>query len=458
MLSVEQLKEIFQREKEEILEDFFTFLRFKSIATDPAYKNEVVGCADWIKEYLEKIGLTAEKWETEGSPVIFASDLRAGPEKETLLLYGHYDVQPVDPIELWTHPPFEPTLVDGDIYARGASDNKGQSFYTIRAIKTLLEELGQLPINLKILIEGEEESGSAHLPALLEEKSERLQADHTLIVDMGFYEKDQPAIILSARGLVAMTITLTGSKFDLHSGMHGGLAYNPNRALVELLASFHDDSGTVTIPGFYDEVAMITPSEKSELDFDFDVGKFESQFGAKATGMERGVDPFEATCLRPTLEINGIAGGYAGNGFKTVIPAKATAKISCRLVPDQHPNTIAALVETHIRSRIPDGITVTIDLEPGRGAPFRYSPHSRIAEVMTACYSQIFQKPCRRYLSGGSIPITPELAKHVKGDIVLVGVALPDDKIHAPDEHFGLDRLEQGYLILCRSIELLGEK
>ena len=184
--------------------------------------------------------------------------------------------------------------------------------------------------------------------------------------------------------------------------------------------------------------------------------KFESKFGVKATGMERGVDPFEATCLRPTLEINGIAGGYAGDGIKTVIPAKAMAKISCRLVPNQHPDTIASLLENHIKTHIPDGITATIDLELGRGAPFRYSPHARIAQVMVESYSQIFQKPCRRYLSGGSIPITPELAKHVKGDIVLVGVGLPDDKIHAPNEHFGFDRFEQGYLVLCRSIELLG--
>jgi acetylornithine deacetylase/succinyl-diaminopimelate desuccinylase-like protein len=447
-------KERFDLEKETIFRDYFTFLRFASIATDPAYKKEVLSCADWLCDYLQSCGLKVELWKTENAPVIFAYDLKAGPGKETLLLYCHYDVQPVDPLDEWITPPFEPTIRDGEVYARGASDNKGQCFYTITAIKSLLKELGRLPVNLKFIIEGEEESGSLSLAKLLQEKKEFLKADYLLIVDSGFESPHQPAITLGARGLVCLEATLQEANFDLHSGMTGGLAYNPNRALSEILSKLHDENGRVTIPGFYDAVEEITPEEKKEISFEFDRDRFQKMFGFMPSGMEKSVAPNEACWLRPTLEINGMWGGYTGSGFKTVIPAKSFAKLSCRLVPHQIPDEIATLVTDFLMKNTPRGLKMHVERLPGNGRGFRTNPHSRIAKLMTMSYSQIYQKPCKKILIGGSIPISVELCESAQAEMVLVGVGLPDDHIHAPNEHFGLDRFEKGYLTICRTIEL----
>lgn len=454
MLDISKLNELFAKEKEEVFRDFFTFLRFKSIATDPNYRDEVEKCADWLAEYLNVSGLTVERWETEKAPIIFASDLRAGPDKETLLLYCHYDVQPVDPLEEWLSPPFEPTIRDGEVYARGAVDNKGQCFYTIVAIKTLLKQLGQLPLNLKIVIEGEEESGSLALSQLLEKKKESLAADYLLIVDSGMEKIDEPAITLGARGIVYMQVTVQESQYDLHSGMAGGMAYNPNRALSEMLAKLHDERGGVAISGFYDEVVEIPPHEKKELSFSFDPGHFFSLFGFEPTGMEEGLSPVEANWLRPTLEINGMWGGYTGLGFKTVIPAMAHAKISCRLVPQQNPERIGALVRDFLLNHAPQGMKTEVEIFGGNGRGFRTNPNSRIVQLMAESYSQVFQKPCQKILMGGTIPIAVELAEAAKAEMVLVGLALPGDRIHAPNEHFGIDRFENGYLTICRALEL----
>ncbi|MCB1180876.1 MAG: dipeptidase [Chlamydiia bacterium] len=454
-LTLDELQEKFTKEKTRLIEDFFTFLRFESIATDPTYKQEVLNCHEWVAQYLLKLGFNVEIWDTENAPVIFATDLRAGPDQPTLLLYNHYDVQPVDPLNLWTTPPFEPTIRDEKIYARGASDNKGQCFYTLFALKTLVDHYGYLPINIKYVIEGEEESGSAGLFNLLEEKKDQLKAEHLLIIDSGIEKENEPAITLGTRGICCLSVTLTGSKTDLHSGMCGGMAYNPNRALVEILASLKDDTGTVTIPSFYDEVAKMPPHERSEIDFNFDEEVFHHNFGFKPTGMERGVSPLEANWLRPTLEINGISGGYAGPGFKTVIPAKANAKISCRLVPYQDPVRIAALVESAILAKLPEGISAQIEILPGRGPASRTNPQSTIAKVMAQSYTNVFNKPCKRILLGGSIPIAADLATVSGAEMLCIGVALPTDRIHAPDEHFSISALKKGFLILAHAIELL---
>ncbi len=456
MLDFDFLKTTFRKEFDSLLSDFFTFLRFQSISTDSEYRTEVHACAQWLSQLLKTIGLNVEVWKTEGAPVLFATDLRAGRHKETLLLYCHYDVQPVDPLNLWTTPPFDPHVREGKVYARGASDNKGQCYYTIRALKTLLENLSALPVNLKFLIEGEEESGSVSLHHLLEEKKETLKADHLLIIDSGLEHPQRPAISLGARGITTMTIKLTGSRFDLHSGSYGGIVYNPNRALVELLASLHDSSGRVTIPGFYDDVIDIPPQEKNIFNLEFDLPGFEKEFGAFATGMERGMTPHEAAWLRPTLEINGLSGGYGGPGFKTVIPSQAIAKVSCRLVPQQNPHAIAELVKAFLMARAAPGIKIDVTIHPGNGRPFRTSPYSRVAQTMNKAYSEVYQTPCSHILLGGSIPIAADLAKASGAEMVLVGVALNTDQIHAPDEHFGIDRLEQGYLTLCRGIQLFG--
>jgi acetylornithine deacetylase/succinyl-diaminopimelate desuccinylase-like protein len=444
----------FQKEKENILRDYFTFLKFASIATDPAFKEDVNQCADWLCDYLKAIGLTVEKWTTENAPVIFAHDLRAGKEKETLLLYCHYDVQPVDPLDEWITPPFEPTIRGGEVYARGASDNKGQCFYTIIAIKALLKQFGHLPVNLKFIIEGEEESGSLSLSQIMHEKKEDLKADYLLIIDSGIEEPSEPAITLGARGLICLQLSLQEAQFDLHSGMAGGLAYNPNRALVEMLSSLRTESGKIALPGFYDDVIPISDDEKKEICFEFNEKSFQKMFGFSPTGMERDTPPNESAWLRPTIEINGMWGGYTGPGFKTVIPAKAHAKLSCRLVPHQNPDKIATLLTDFLIKKTPPGLHAHVERLPGNGRGFRTNPHSRIAQILSQSYSDVFQKKCKKILIGGSIPISVDLCTAADAEMLLVGVGLPDDRFHAPNEHFGIDRLEKGYLIICRAIEL----
>ncbi len=442
-------KSLFDQHREKILHDYFTFLRFKSISTDPQYLADSRRCAEWLVHYLQEGGLHVESWETEKTPVIFASSLHAGPDKETLLLYCHYDVQPVDPLEEWTSPPFEPTLREGSIYARGAADNKGQCFYTLSALLLFLKERKKFPINVKFIIEGEEESGSRGLALLLKEKKEALQADYLLIVDSGMEERDLPAITLGARGLVCLQVTLQEALYDLHSGSLGGLAYNPNRALVELLSSLHDKEGRVTIPHFYDQVTPLLPEEKEEISFAFDEEKFQKMFGFQPTGMEKNVPPKEAGSIRPTLEINGITGGYGGAGFKTVIPAKASAKLSCRLVPHQKPLEIAHQVRDFLLKKTPIGMRMEVDILPGMGEGFRTSPHTQLAHLTAACYTEVFGKPCQKILLGGTIPIAVELAKTSGAEMILIGVGLPDDHIHSPDERFDMDRFEKGFLTIC---------
>ena len=367
MSTTATLKELYAKDKESNLKDYFTFLRFKSIATDPAFQEDVERCADWLASYLKKCGLQVEKWDTGRAPTLFAQDLRAGPDKETLLIYCHYDVQPVDPLYEWITPPFEPTIRDGEVFARGAADNKGQCFYTALALKTLLKNRDRLPVNIKFLIEGEEESGSVGLSQIIPSKKEALKADYLVIVDSGVESLDTPSITLGARGLVCFQISLKEASFDLHSGMAGGLAYNPNRAMVELLSKLHDSEGKVTVPNFYDSVIPISEHEKKEITFDFDHKGFFKMFGFKPTGMEKGVSEYEASWIRPTLEINGMWGGYTGAGFKTVIPAKAYAKISCRLVPNQDPETITAQVKDFLQKLTPANMKLEIETIPGNG-------------------------------------------------------------------------------------------
>ena len=271
-----------------------------------------------------------------------------------MLIYNHYDVQPVDPIELWHSDPFEPTIRDGEVFARGAEDNKGQCFYVISAIRELLRRDGTLPINVKLCIEGEEETGSSGLAGILATHKESLTADHLFVVDLGIHAPESPALTLGVRGIATMSIELIGSSSDLHSGTHGGIVYNPNRAMVELLAKLHDEEGRVTVPGFYAEVVTPTTDELAQLDFHFDEAEYEAMFGAKAVGGESSYSALQSAWIRPTLEINGIGGGYIGDGFKTVIPARTVAKLSVRLVPNQDPVKIAAAVERFLQMCIRD--------------------------------------------------------------------------------------------------------
>ncbi|MBA3957390.1 MAG: dipeptidase [Parachlamydiaceae bacterium] len=454
-LDIDTLRATYKSHEKEALQDFFTFLRFQSVSTDPSYAPQVKECADWLVNYLREMKFHTELWPTAGYPTLFASRMEAGPDKPTLLIYNHYDVQPVDPIQDWVSPPFEPTIRNGEVYARGAQDNKGQCFTTLQALKILLKHYQKLPINIKLIIEGEEENGSTGIASLLKEKKEQLKADYLAIVDVGIQEKNSPSVTLGVRGIVTMDVELTGSKTDLHSGCHGGLAYNPLRALVELLAGLRDANGKIVIPGFYDDVIPLSDQERKQISLEFDAETYEADFGIKPTGGEKNLSLAERVWIRPALEINGVSGGYSGKGFKTVIPSHASAKVSCRIVPNQDPQKIGKLVAQYLESKAPEGISVRVHVHPGGGRAVRASPSSAVVKAFQQAFTEAFNKPCCCIFEGASIPIVTELAAASGSEVVLVGLGLPSDQIHAPNEHFGVDRLEKGAVIIARTIELL---
>lgn len=456
-LSLESLKQWYHQARTDVLSDFFTFLRFASISTDPAHAQESRATAQWLKEVLERIGLDAVLWETPGFPVVFASYLKAGPSAPTVLIYQHYDVQPVDPLELWKSDPFNPVVVDNQVYARGAVDNKGQCFYTVTALKALFELVQTIPFNIKIFIEGEEESASAGTTAILEERRRELQADHLLVVDFGIPDAQTPAVTLGMRGIITMQVECTNSSIDLHSGGHGGIALNPNRALASLLAQLWDASGRIAIPHFYDEVQPLSKKQLASIDMALDKEQYQRDFGVKAFCPEEGYSLIESNWLRPTLEINGMWGGYIGKGFKTVIPAKAYAKLSCRLVPDQEPEKIAARIAGFLKTHAPKGIAVHIEIDHGAGG-FRTPFDAHIVHTAAQAFAEVFEKPCRFRLCGASVPIVADLVSVSGAQAALIGVGLDSDDVHAPNEHFGLDRFEKGFLCMGRIFGLLAEE
>ncbi len=455
MADIEWLNQYYDKNEKEILQDFFKFLQFQSISSMPEYKSETIACAKWLNEYLKDLKFETEIWETSGHPVIFASNLKAGKNQPTLLIYHHYDVQPIDPLELWDSKPFNPEIRNGQIYARGAQDNKGQCFYTLQALKALLDKDGSFPINIKLCIEGEEECGSHGLTGLLKIKSEELKADFLSVVDLGIQSLKKPSITLGIRGIVTMDLEVLGSKTDMHSGCNGGLLYNPNHALVEILSSLRDKDGRIQVPGFYEGVADLGELEKKTLSLDFDEKEYFENFGALASGGEKKYHPLIRNWVRPTLEINGISGGFRGLGFKTVIPARAEAKISCRLVPNQDPEIIGLSVKKFIEKQAPEGVLVKVTLHEGGGKAMHSSPDSKIVQVFKESYEQVFKKPCDFVYEGASIPVVTELAIASKAEVALIGLGLATDCIHAPNEHFGLDRFKMGFLIMANAISNL---
>ncbi|MBS4167647.1 dipeptidase [Parachlamydia sp. AcF125] len=451
------LKNYFSENKPRILDEFFTFLRFQSISSEPEFRDSMHACVEWLKNYIQTLGFQTEIWKTDGHPILFATNLNAGPSKPTLLIYNHYDVQPIDPLELWESPPFEPEQRGQEIFARGAQDNKGQCFYVLQALKAMWEKEGQFPINIKLCIEGEEEMGSISLAKILPQKKQELKADYLAVVDMGINHPTEPAVTLGIRGIVTMDVEVSGSSFDLHSGSHGGIAYNPLHALSEMIAKLRDENGKIQVPHFYEDVGSLSANERSDLALNFHAEEYKRLFGAEATGGEKAFTPLERAWIRPTIEINGICGGYSGEGFKTVIPAKAYAKVSCRLVPNQDPQKIGQLVARYFEENAPQGIRVHVHLHEGGGNAVRANQQSKILKAFSKAYEEVFEAPCQYIFSGGSIPVVTKLAEASESEILLLGLGLPDDQIHAPNEHFGLDRLEKGFIIVFRGIELLGK-
>jgi acetylornithine deacetylase/succinyl-diaminopimelate desuccinylase-like protein len=423
------------------------FLRIPSISTSAEYRPDVNRAADWLVARMQAIGFSrAEIISTAGHPVAYGEWLRAGPEAPTLLIYGHYDVQPTDPDAEWNSPPFEPTIRDGNLYARGASDDKGQLYAHLATVEAFLRTDGALPINLKFFSEGEEEIGSPNLSAFVQQYADMLACDAVLISDSGMLNAETPAIFYGVRGLVYMEVEIQGPKTDLHSGSYGGVAHNPLQVAVEMLAALHDDQGRVAIPGFYDKVRPLTEDERAELrrvPFDEETFRRE-EVGAPALWPgEVGYTPIERLGARPTLEIHGIRGGFVTEGQKTVIPAKVVVKASMRLVPDQDPLEIARLFGQRIHELAPPTVKVEVRTMSYSDAAIveRDSPAMRSA---VQAYRQGFGAEPVFLRAGGTLPVVPLFDRILQVPVIMMGFGLPDDHLHAPNEKLNLDCFYRG--------------
>ncbi|HUT59129.1 MAG TPA: dipeptidase [Phycisphaerae bacterium] len=400
--------------------------------------------AQWLARHLSALGLSAEVVPAGGKPNVLAEG-RAGDGLPTLLIYGHYDVQPPDPLELWASKPFEPAQRDGFLYARGASDNKGQIFAHLTALEAWVRAGGGLPVNVKVIIEGEEEIGSPNLDPFIRQHADRLRSDAIIISDSGFFAEGVPSITYSLRGLAYFEITLTGPAADLHSGSHGGAVVNPINALARLIAGMQDADGRVTLPGFYDDVLPLTDQERSAwADLPFDESAYARELGVdKAAGGETGYSILERRWARPTLDANGIVGGYIEPGAKTVIPARASAKVSCRLVPNQDPEKITAGMRQYLDANVPAGTRVELAVH-ATARPVMVSQDAPAMNAAKAALAEAFGAEPVMVRCGASVPIT-ELFQRILGrDGVLMGFGLPADSIHSPNERFKLEQFYRG--------------
>ena len=430
--------------RQESLDEYFTFLRFPSISTDDAYTKDLEKCAQWLVEKLTSIGLETKLVPTAGHPIVWAKN-KQQPGRKTVMIYGHYDVQPPDPLELWDSPPFEPVLRDGYVFARGATDNKGQIFAHILGIEQTLKEKGDLPVNLHLVIEGEEEIGSGNLPAFLKENRDSLNCDVALVSDTGMIARGVPTLSYGLRGVTALEIKITGAKMDLHSGVFGGAVANPVTALARLLATLHDANGRVAIEGFYDDVKPLEDWEREawrKLPIDADKETL-TETGSPALFGEESFSTLERLWARPTAEINGIGGGYQGKGTKTVIASHAMAKITFRLVPNQDGDKILQLAHKHLEKHLPPG--VTMEITDGHSGPWYLTdPHSAVGEAAQTALEQAFGRAPALIREGGSIPIVSAFRDILGVETLLIGLALADCRAHSPNENFPIENLETG--------------
>ena len=433
-----------KKNQKSFIKELNTFLAIPSISTKEEHKQDMERCADWLANYLKQIGMNYVRiFQTKGHPIVYADWLNA-PGKPTVLLYGHYDVQPPEPLDLWTSPPFEGTIRDGKLFARGTSDDKGQIFIHFKSIEAFLKNRSTLPINLKIILEGEEEVGSTNLEPFIKKHKELLQADLVLISDTSMFTDDVPSICYGLRGLQYMEIELTGPNRDLHSGSYGGSIHNPIQALSEIIAKLHDKDGRVTIPGFYDDVRKATDKERASFKkLPWSDKEYAKNLGVKTLYGEKGFTTLERLWIRPTLECNGIWGGFIGDGAKTVLPSKASAKISMRLVPDQKPEKIAKLFESYIRKISPKTVTVVVRNLHG-GEPAITPLDSPGMHAAVAALEKGFGKKPLFQREGGSIPIVVSFKKLLGIDTVLLGFAPPNENAHAPNEFISLNNFFNG--------------
>jgi acetylornithine deacetylase/succinyl-diaminopimelate desuccinylase-like protein len=426
------------------LSQYLDLLRFGSISTDARYKEQVDGCADWLVAKLKAIGLDTQLHATPGHPVVVARGPKK-PGRPTVLIYGHYDVQPVDPLDLWKRPPFNPGIENGIVTARGASDNKGQIFAHILGLEQTLKEAADLPVNVIVLIEGEEEIGSPNLAPFLEQHREELACDVVIISDSSMVAPGVPTFTYGLRGIAAIEVTLTGPDHDLHSGIFGGAVENPATVLGRLIAGLHDKNLKVKLDGFYDGVKPLAPWErKAWKKLPLKEGDLLKMSGAPALRGEKGYTAVERIWARPTAEVNGIGGGYQGEGTKTVLPSKAVGKFTFRLVPDQDPQKVVAIVEEYFRKNVPP--SVHLRLSAGHtGEAYLVDPHAGFGAAAQKALGRLFpgKKPAL-IREGGSIPIVADFKRILKADTLLLGLALADCNAHSPNETFPVAHLDLG--------------
>ena len=454
-VSLADLDAFIERTETERLSDFLELLRIPSVGTLSEHTGDVRAAAQFVADYLEKIGFEhVEVSPTSGHPIVYADWLHA-EGAPTVLVYAHYDVQPADPLDLWHRPPFDPVVENGRVYARGAADDKSHVILHLWAARAWFETRGRMPLNLKIVFEGEEESGSDNFEPWIVANRERLSADLALVSDTGFYEGNKPAITIGLRGLVYVQIDVTGSQLDLHSGTFGGNVMNPANALAAIIARLKNDDGSVAVPGFYDEVRQLTPREREEFArLPFDERQFRADYGLNEVVGEPDFSPLERRGARPTLDVNGIWGGFQGEGSKTIIPAHAHAKVSCRLVPDMDVDSTFRRLRDYIVSIAPSGVDVEVrKLSDGM---WSLTPIDHPATQAAAdCLREVFGEAPVYLREGGSIPAAASLTRQLGLPVVLLGFIQPDDNAHAPNESMRLDNFEGGVRTIVRYWERL---
>ena len=437
------MKEYITSNKDKFLAELFEWLKIPSISADSRYKNDVRRAAEFLKDKLVSAGAdNVEICETKGHPIVYAEKVK-DPSLPTVLVYGHYDVQPADPLDLWTSPPFEPVIKEGKIYARGSCDDKGQVYMHVKAFETMIKH-NSLPCNVKFMVEGEEEVGSDNLGIFVNANKQKLKADIILISDTALISLDHPSITTGLRGLSYMEVEVTGPNRDLHSGVYGGAVANPVNVLCKLIASLHDENGRITIPGFYDKVASLSEGERKAINqAPFDLDEYKKELGIKEVLGEKGFSTLERTGIRPTLDVNGIWGGFTGEGAKTVLPSKAHAKISMRLVPNQVSGEITELFTKHFKSIAPKYVDVKVMAHHG-GEPAVTPTDSKAFKAASEAFKEVWGKTPIPTRDGGSIPIVALFKKELGLDTVLMGFGLDSDAIHSPNEHYGVENFMRG--------------
>jgi acetylornithine deacetylase/succinyl-diaminopimelate desuccinylase-like protein len=441
---MEKILPFIESNKQRYLSELKDFLAIPSVSSQSNHNGDIQLCAQWVADHMKTVGMENIKiMPTPGHPVVYSEWLGA-PGAPTVLLYGHYDVQPVDPLNLWTSPPFEMTIRGENIFARGSADDKGQVFIHLKGIEAMMKHHGKLPVNIKMLIEGEEEIGSRNLEDFVKQNKSLLKADLVLISDSSMYAKGVPSIAYGLRGLAYLEIEVTGPNRDLHSGTYGGAVHNPVQALSELIASLHDKNNKVNIPGFYNAVRPLTKVERAAYKkLPHSDKAYAKDLQVQQLWGEKGFSTLERTWARPTLEVNGMWGGYIGEGAKTVLPSKAFAKISCRLVPDQKSDKISKLVVNHIKKIAPKSVDIKVKLHHGGEAAITPIDSPGVKAAVSALEKGFGKKPLYQR-EGGSIPIVVQFKKLLGLDTVLLGFGLPDENAHSPDEHLNIDNFYGG--------------